>query len=118
MSGRRSTAELLPHEALRQRYGAEDGIRTRGLLSGAEDGIRTRDLLHGKQMLYQLSYFRICTISGTPIAPENEAAYANVTCVSMFPVTTGRGEGNATKKTIGRGLDTKGVEQNLLMVNF
>ncbi len=27
--------------------------------SGAEEGIRTLDLLLGKQMLYQLSYFRI-----------------------------------------------------------
>ena len=33
---------------------------------GAEDGIRTRDLLHGKQMLYQLSYFRIYTIQAQP----------------------------------------------------
>lgn len=27
-------------------------------INGAEDGIRTRDILLGKQVLYQLSYFR------------------------------------------------------------
>ena len=32
-----------------------------GSASGAEDGIRTRDLLLGKEMLYQLSHFRVLT---------------------------------------------------------
>ena len=34
--------------------------RKEGSATGAEDGIRTRDLLLGKEMLYQLSHFRIC----------------------------------------------------------
>ena len=72
----------------------DNGGATGAAASGAEDGTRTRDLLLGKEMLYQLSHFRINRRRISILSPNCQP---NLAPIRARNARISRGHGPASK---------------------